>query len=376
MRHLLCSSAAILALAAPAFGAGSEVPDRRGRVQLGQLRGLLRGARPDRPDAHRLRPVARRGPGDWPRPCSPISSEATGATVSYSSSENYEQQIVIDTEAGSAPNIAILPQPGLIQTLVSKGFVTPLGDETGTWLEENYAAGDSWVTLSTFTGPDGTEDVYAFPYKIDVKSLVWYVPENFEDAGYEVPTTMEELKALTEQIVADGETPWCIGLGSGGATGLAGDRLGRGHDAAHAAARGLRPVGDERDALHRPGRGRRDRGVRLVRQERRLRRRRRGRGRLDRLPRQPARASSARRRSATCTTRRRSSRPSSPKGPSSASMPTSSTFRPTRRRTWAARSSAPARSPSSPRTARRRTPSSSSSRPRSRTRSGWRGPAS
>ena len=30
---------------------------------------------------------------------------------------------------------------------------------------------------------------------------------------------MEELKALTDQIVADGETPWCIGLGSGGATG-------------------------------------------------------------------------------------------------------------------------------------------------------------
>jgi len=30
---------------------------------------------------------------------------------------------------------------------------------------------------------------------------------------------MEELKALTDQIVADGGTPWCIGLGSGGATG-------------------------------------------------------------------------------------------------------------------------------------------------------------
>jgi len=52
-----------------------------------------------------------------------------------------------------------------------------------------------------------------------VKSLVWYVPENFEDAGYEIPTTMEDLKALTDQIVADGSTPWCIGLGSGGATG-------------------------------------------------------------------------------------------------------------------------------------------------------------
>ncbi len=52
-----------------------------------------------------------------------------------------------------------------------------------------------------------------------MKSLVWYVPENFEDAGYEVPQSMEELKALTEKIVADGGTPWCVGLGSGGATG-------------------------------------------------------------------------------------------------------------------------------------------------------------
>jgi alpha-glucoside transport system substrate-binding protein len=48
---------------------------------------------------------------------------------------------------------------------------------------------------------------------------VWYVPDNFEDAGYEIPGTMEELLALTDQIVADGGTPWCIGLGSGGATG-------------------------------------------------------------------------------------------------------------------------------------------------------------
>lgn len=146
-------------------------------------------------------------------------SEATGITVNYSSSENYEQQIVIDTQAGSPPDIAILPQPGLIADLASKGLITPLGDETKNWLGENYAAGSSWVGLGTYNGPDGQPTFYAFPYKIDVKSLVWYSPENFEDAGYEVPTTMEELKALTEKIVADGGTPWCIGLGSGGATG-------------------------------------------------------------------------------------------------------------------------------------------------------------
>lgn len=145
--------------------------------------------------------------------------DATGIDVKYSSSENYEQQIVIDTQAGSPPDIAILPQPGLIADLASKGLLAPLGEETQKWLQDNYAAGQSWVDLGTYKGADGAEALYGFPYKIDVKSLVWYVPENFEDAGYEIPQTMEELKALTEQIVADGGTPWCIGLGSGGATG-------------------------------------------------------------------------------------------------------------------------------------------------------------
>jgi hypothetical protein len=47
---------------------------------------------------------------------------ASGVTVNYSSSENYEQQIVIDTQAGSPPDIAILPQPGLIADLAKQGL--------------------------------------------------------------------------------------------------------------------------------------------------------------------------------------------------------------------------------------------------------------
>ncbi len=145
--------------------------------------------------------------------------EATGAKVNYSGSDSFEQQIVIDTQAGSAPNVAVFPQPGLAADLASKGLLVPLGSDTADWMKDNYAAGQSWVDLGTYENQDGTKAFFAFPYKADVKSLVWYVPENFEDAGYEVPQTMEELKALSEQIVADGETPWCIGLGSGGATG-------------------------------------------------------------------------------------------------------------------------------------------------------------
>lgn len=144
---------------------------------------------------------------------------ATGADLRYTGSDSFEQQIVVDLEAGSPPNIAVFPQPGLACDMAARGFLAPLGEDTGNWLRDNYAAGQSWLDLSTCTGQDGAQAMYTFPFKADLKSLVWYVPENFEDAGYEVPETMEELKALTDQIVADGETPWCIGLGSGGATG-------------------------------------------------------------------------------------------------------------------------------------------------------------
>jgi alpha-glucoside transport system substrate-binding protein len=145
--------------------------------------------------------------------------DATGVDVAYSGSDSFEQQIIIDIQAGSPPNITIFPQPGIASNLAAQGHLTPLGEDTANWVRENYAAGDSWADLGTFEGQDGTEAFYAFPYKADVKSLVWYVPENFEDAGYEVPETLEDLKALTEQIVADGGTPWCIGLGAGAATG-------------------------------------------------------------------------------------------------------------------------------------------------------------
>jgi alpha-glucoside transport system substrate-binding protein len=145
--------------------------------------------------------------------------EATGADVKYSSSENYEQQVVIDTQAGSPANISVLPQPGLIADLASKGLLAPLTDADKAWMVENYGAGQSWVDIGTSKDKDGKPQFLGFSYKTDVKSLVWYSPENFADAGYEVPKTMEELIALSDKIVADGGKPWCIGLGSGGATG-------------------------------------------------------------------------------------------------------------------------------------------------------------
>ena len=146
-------------------------------------------------------------------------ADATGADVVYTGSDGFEQQILIDAEAGSAPNIGIFPQPGLAAVMAGKDQLTPLADGTGDWVAENYAAGSSWVDLGTYADASGADQMYGFFYNVNLKSIVWYSPENFEDAGYDVPETFEDLKALTEQIVADGETPWCIGLGSGPATG-------------------------------------------------------------------------------------------------------------------------------------------------------------
>lgn len=145
--------------------------------------------------------------------------QATGATVDYAGSDSFEQQIVIDVEAGSPPNIAVFPQPGLAADVAAKGGLVPLGEDLASWVRDNYAAGQSWVDLGTYSDPDGNPQYYGFFYKVDVKSLVWYSPDNFEDAGYEVPDSMEALIALSDQIVEDGGVPWCIGLGSGDATG-------------------------------------------------------------------------------------------------------------------------------------------------------------
>ena len=146
-------------------------------------------------------------------------SAATGAEAIYTGSDSFEQQIVIDAEAGAAPNIAVFPQPGLASDLAARGLLHPLPASMNAWTVDNYGAGQSWVDLGTYADKAGADQHYGFFYNVNVKSLVWFVPENFEDAGYEVPESMEDLRALTEQIVADGETPWCVGLGSGAATG-------------------------------------------------------------------------------------------------------------------------------------------------------------
>ena len=54
--------------------------------------------------------------------------------------------------------------------------------------------------------------VYGGAASVNLKSLVWYQPDEFAARGYSVPETWDEMIALADQIVADGMNPFCFGM--------------------------------------------------------------------------------------------------------------------------------------------------------------------
>ena len=151
-------------------------------------------------------------------------AEATGATASHVGSQTFKQDVVANAEGGTSANITLIQLPGFGADLAKRGFFTPLCSdmadcELADWVRDNYASGQSWVDIPMWEGPDGKKHFYGVHYYTTTTSMIWYVPENFEDAGYEIPQTWEELKALEGRIVANGEFPWCFGLQAEGSTG-------------------------------------------------------------------------------------------------------------------------------------------------------------
>ncbi len=143
--------------------------------------------------------------------------EQTGIDIQYTGTKEFEAIITPTVEGGASPDIADFPQPGLLLNLVRGGYVIDVSTFLdAAWLEQNYLA--SWRDMASMPGPDGdiTAGIWA---RFNGKSLVWYPVQAFADAGYEVPTTWDEMIALSDQIVADGGTPWCVGIESGAATG-------------------------------------------------------------------------------------------------------------------------------------------------------------
>ena len=139
--------------------------------------------------------------------------EATGIDIVYEGSGDFETLITVRSEGGSPPDIAAFPQPGLVTDLVRGGLVYDIEDWFGMdYLREQY--NDAWIDLAEIGGIQA-----GVWYRASVKSLVWYNMPVFEAEGYEIPETWDELIALSDRMVADGHTPWVIGIESSGATG-------------------------------------------------------------------------------------------------------------------------------------------------------------
>jgi len=138
--------------------------------------------------------------------------EETGIDVQYEGSPEFEVQIFVQAEAGTPPDIAALPQPGLMKEFAERGFLKTLWPGIIQKIENNYTP--AWKDLGAYKG-----NVYGVFHRVNAKSFVWYPKKAFEAKGYTVPKTWAELEALSDKIVADGGVPWSITMESGAATG-------------------------------------------------------------------------------------------------------------------------------------------------------------
>ena len=84
---------------------------------------------------------------------------------------------------GDAPDVAILPQPGLLKDFASRGALKPVEDAAGAQVDQHYSP--IWRTLGTVD-----DTLYGVWVKGANKSLVWYNANVFDDAGVKPAKTL------------------------------------------------------------------------------------------------------------------------------------------------------------------------------------------
>lgn len=135
--------------------------------------------------------------------------EAEGITVEYTSvRQEYATVLNNRLAQNDPPDVAIIPGIGFLRSFARDDLLVPLSELgiDASAIEGNYASG----ILDVGTVND---ELVALMVKLNSKGTVWYKPPTFEENGYEVPATWDDLLALTDQMKADGLTPWAVGAG-------------------------------------------------------------------------------------------------------------------------------------------------------------------
>jgi len=140
----------------------------------------------------------------------------TGIKVEFTGTRDLPTILTTQVEAGNPPDVSAIPNPGQMIEFARDNKLVDLS----TFMDMEVLRSDyspTWLDLGTYKGKFCGVFISA-----DLKSLVWYNPKAFAAAGYTVPTTWDEMIALSDKMVADGKTPWAIGFESGAASGWAG----------------------------------------------------------------------------------------------------------------------------------------------------------
>ncbi len=136
-----------------------------------------------------------------------------GIKVKLSKVTDINSLIMTKIQANDAPDIALIPQPGVVSNIVKRNKAFPLDDVVDmNALKGNMLPGS--LDAGTFNGK-----LYGLLASANVKSLVFYNKKAWDKAGYKTPQSIDELNQLTDQIKKDGGTPWCFGIESDTATG-------------------------------------------------------------------------------------------------------------------------------------------------------------
>jgi alpha-glucoside transport system substrate-binding protein len=137
-------------------------------------------------------------------------------TIKYSGDANFAANIATKIQGNSLPDIAIFPQPGLLDAAIKSGKVVE--SDSGTKANVDKYFSKDWQNYITVDGK-----LYGTPLDANVKGYVWYSPAEFTQLGISVPTTYAELLTDTATIAQKtGAAPWCAGFNSGSASGWPG----------------------------------------------------------------------------------------------------------------------------------------------------------
>ncbi|HEU4425742.1 MAG TPA: ABC transporter substrate-binding protein [Pilimelia sp.] len=131
-------------------------------------------------------------------------AKKTGATVKYTSGGNELATLINSRLAGgSPPDIALIPQPGVVAELVGKGALKELTGDAAAAIKEHYS--DAWRELGVIDGK-----LYGMYFKVANKSVVWYRTDKFQEAGVQAPKTWEEFASVTKTLADAGTSPMAV----------------------------------------------------------------------------------------------------------------------------------------------------------------------